>query len=101
MRIRYFADFAKLERRAVRNESRNVGLAGQIVDAAIELCRKKGYRVMYAAFADQAARILGAARLQAHAGHPRIRLLDFRLCRGQARDAKHPQSITLDDDLTC
>ena len=48
MRIRYFADFAKLERLAVRNEGRNAGMAGQIVDAAIELCRKKGYSVMYA-----------------------------------------------------
>ncbi len=43
MRIRYFADFAKLERLAVRNEGRGSGLAGRLLDAAIELCRKKGY----------------------------------------------------------
>ena len=48
MRIRYFADFAKLERLAVRHEGRGGGIAGKILDAAIELCRKKGYRVMYA-----------------------------------------------------
>src|SRR6266702_7159008 len=48
MRIRYFADFAKLERLAVRSEGRGSGLAGVLLDAAIELCRKKGYRVLYA-----------------------------------------------------
>jgi predicted GNAT family N-acyltransferase len=98
MRIRYFADFAKLERLAVRGESRNAGLAGQIVDAAIELCRKKGFRVLYA--------------------HSQKRLVDFWEQRGFRRmpDArefafsdydyvevkleaeKHPQCITLGDD---
>jgi len=98
MRIRYFADFAKLERLAVRSESRNAGLAGQIVDAAVELCRKKGYRVLYA--------------------HSQKRLVDFWLRRGFTRMAdarefvfsdfdyvevkletqRHPQCITLNDD---
>src|SRR5260370_9868379 len=40
MRIRYFADFAKLERLAVRSEARGPGLAGVLLYAAIELCRK-------------------------------------------------------------
>ena len=48
MRIRYFAEFAKLERLAVRSEGRGAGLAGSLLDAAIELCRKKGYSVLYA-----------------------------------------------------
>ena len=98
MRIRYFADFAKLERLAVRSESRNAGLAGQIVDAAVELCRKKGYRVLYA--------------------HSQKRLVDFWLRRGFTRMAdarefvfsdfdyvevkletqRHPQCMTLNDD---
>lgn len=47
LRIRYFADFAKLERLAVRREFRNSRLAFQLVRAGIELCRVKGYRRMY------------------------------------------------------
>jgi predicted GNAT family N-acyltransferase len=98
LRIRYFADFAKLERLAVRNESRNAGIAGKIVDAAVELCRKKGYRVLYA--------------------HSQKRLLDFWRQRGFERMASarefvfsdfdyvevkletegHPQRITLGED---
>ena len=47
LRIRYFADFAKIERLAVRSEFRNTRLAFQLVRAGIELCRVKGYRRLY------------------------------------------------------
>lgn len=47
LRIRCFADFAKVERLAVRPEYRRSRLAFVIVKAAHELCRKKGYRRVY------------------------------------------------------
>ena len=47
IRIRYFADFAKIERLAVRHEFRNSRLSFSLVRAAIELCRVKGYTRMY------------------------------------------------------
>lgn len=47
LRIRYFADFAKIERLAVRREFRNTRLAFQLVRAGIELARMKGYRRLY------------------------------------------------------
>ena len=47
IRIRNFADFAKIERLAVRKEFRNTRLSFQLVRAAIELCRAKGYRRLY------------------------------------------------------
>ena len=84
MRIRYFADFAKFERLAVRNESRNAGLAGRIVDAAIELCRKKGYRVLYAHSQKRLAQILGAAWFHPHDRRARFRVFGFRLYGSQA-----------------
>ncbi len=90
MRIRYFADFAKLERLAVRNESRNVGLAGQIVDAAIELCRKKGYRVLYAHSQKRFLKVLGAARFHAHDGRAAISC--FRIST-MSRSSWKPRSI--------
>jgi predicted GNAT family N-acyltransferase len=43
MRIRYFADFAKVERLVVRKEFRSSGLARQIVRASVELCESKGF----------------------------------------------------------
>jgi predicted GNAT family N-acyltransferase len=57
IRIRHFADFAKVERLAVRREFRNTRLSFMLVKAAFELCRVKGYRRIY--------------------GHAQRRLLDF------------------------
>lgn len=47
LRIRYFANFAKLERLAVRREFRGHGLAQQVIRAGIEMCRMKGYTRIY------------------------------------------------------
>jgi predicted GNAT family N-acyltransferase len=46
-RIRYFADFAKLERVAVRQEFRKTGVAGKMIGYALDLCRQKGYRKLH------------------------------------------------------
>lgn len=48
LRIRYFAEFAKFERVAVRAEFRKRGVGSKLVAAATELCRIKGYRQLYA-----------------------------------------------------
>jgi predicted GNAT family N-acyltransferase len=47
LRIRFFADFAKIERLAVRKEFRNIGASRPLVEAAIDLCKAKGYQRMY------------------------------------------------------
>jgi predicted GNAT family N-acyltransferase len=47
MRIRYFADFAKVERLVVRKEFRSSGLARELVDASVNHCRAKGYVRVY------------------------------------------------------
>lgn len=46
-RMRYFAEFAKLERVAVRREFRKSGVAAQMIDYSLDLCRQKGYRRIY------------------------------------------------------
>ena len=47
VRIRCFADFAKIERIAIRREFRRSHLAHRLIRAAIALCRAKGYRRLY------------------------------------------------------
>ncbi len=44
IRIRYFAGFAKLERLAVLPRHRGGAIATQLVEAALNLIRQKGYR---------------------------------------------------------
>jgi predicted GNAT family N-acyltransferase len=46
LRIRYFSDFAKLERLVVRKEFRSSGLARRLVEAGVEFCCTKGYTRM-------------------------------------------------------
>jgi predicted GNAT family N-acyltransferase len=97
IRIRYFADFAKLERLAVRHEGRGSGLAGRILDAAIELCRKKGYSVLYAHSQKRFLKVWeqrGFKRM----GARELVFSDFDYVEVKLETQKHPQSITLSDD---
>jgi predicted GNAT family N-acyltransferase len=47
LRIRYFADFAKIERLAVLPRFRRTLIAKELVDTAFNFCRRKGYRKVY------------------------------------------------------
>jgi predicted GNAT family N-acyltransferase len=47
MRVRFFADFAKIERLAIREEFRKTRTAFQLVRAGFRLCQKKGYTRIY------------------------------------------------------
>ncbi|MBN9587971.1 MAG: GNAT family N-acetyltransferase [Alphaproteobacteria bacterium] len=57
LRVRFFADFAKIERLAVRKEFRKTRAAFQLVRAGFKLCQKKGYTRVY--------------------GHSQVRLVNF------------------------
>lgn len=46
-RVRYFADFAKLERVAVRQVYRNTRVGIQMIEFALDFCRQKGYRKLH------------------------------------------------------
>jgi predicted GNAT family N-acyltransferase len=65
LRIRYFGEFAKLERVAVLPAFRERGAGTKLVTAAAELCRAKGFNKLYA--------------------HAQIRFLPFWMSLGFAR----------------
>lgn len=46
LRIRWFADFCKVERVAVKREHRGGRVAAALMDAACEIAARKGYRTM-------------------------------------------------------
>jgi predicted GNAT family N-acyltransferase len=46
LRLRFFADFAKFERMAIRKEFRRSRAAIQLARAGFKLCQKKGYRLV-------------------------------------------------------
>jgi predicted GNAT family N-acyltransferase len=47
LRMRYFAEFAKIERLAVLPRFRRTLIAKQIVEQGIDICRRKGYNKLY------------------------------------------------------
>jgi predicted GNAT family N-acyltransferase len=47
LRLRFFADFAKFERMAIRKEYRKSRAAIQLARAGFKFCQKKGYRRVY------------------------------------------------------
>lgn len=47
MRIRWFADFAKMEHVAVRQEYRKAGVCRRLTETAVSIAARKGYRRLY------------------------------------------------------
>jgi predicted GNAT family N-acyltransferase len=47
LRVRFFAEFAKIERLAVLPRFRRTLIAKIVVEEGIEICRRKGYRTLY------------------------------------------------------
>jgi predicted GNAT family N-acyltransferase len=47
LRVRFFADFAKIERLAVMPKFRRSLISKTVVDYGIEIARRKGYRTLY------------------------------------------------------
>lgn len=97
MRIRYFAEFAKLERLAVRSEGRGSGLAGNLLDAAIELCRKKGYSVLYAHSQKRFLKVWEQRGFRRMGGRELV-FSDFDYVEVKLETERHPQYISLSDD---
>ena len=98
LRARYFADFCKLERLAVRQDYRRSRIAFQIVQAGIELARKKGFRRIYGHAQDRlvdfwahfGAKPLGDGR--------KLVFSDFSYTEMVIELEPHPDPITMDTD---
>jgi predicted GNAT family N-acyltransferase len=98
LRARYFGDFCKLERLAVRQDYRRSRIAFQIVQAGIELARKKGFRRIYGHAQDRlvdfwahfGAKPLGDGR--------KLVFSDFSYTEMVIELEPHPDPITMDTD---
>ena len=98
VRIRYFADFAKLERLAVRREFRNTRLSFQLVRAAIELCRVKGYRRMYGHAQKRLVNFWARFGFRLFEGGKELVFSDFDYVEMVLDATRHPDAITIGTD---
>lgn len=98
LRIRYFADFAKIERLAVRKEFRNTRLAFQIVRAGIRLCQMKGYRRLYGHSQKRLVNFWSRFGFRPLEGAKEFVFSDFDYVEIVAEIDRDPQSITIGAD---
>jgi predicted GNAT family N-acyltransferase len=98
IRIRYFADFAKLERLAVRREFRNTRLSFHLVRAAIELCRVKGYRRLYGHAQKRLVNFWARFGFRLFEGGKELVFSDFDYVEMVLDAERHPDAITIGTD---
>jgi predicted GNAT family N-acyltransferase len=95
VRIRFFADFAKIERLAVRKEFRHTRLALQLARASIELARMKGYRVLYSHVQKHMINFNARFGFKLLEGRPEFVFSDFDYVEMVAHVEAHPDAVTL------
>ncbi|MBZ6078882.1 GNAT family N-acetyltransferase [Microvirga sp. WGZ8] len=98
VRIRYFADFAKVERLAVRHEFRNTRLSFQLVRAAIDLCRIKGYCRLYGHAQKRLVPFWSRFGFKVFEGAQELVFSDFDYVEMTLDTTRHPQAISIGTD---
>jgi predicted GNAT family N-acyltransferase len=98
LRARYFADFCKLERLAVRQDYRRSRIAFQIVQAGIELARKKGFRRIYGHAQDRLVDFWAHFGAKPLGPDRKLVFSDFSYTEMVIELEPHPDPITMDSD---
>lgn len=97
MRIRYFSDFAKLERVAVRQEFRKSRIAFDVVRFGLRLCHKKGYRKLYGHAEEHLVRFWGRFGFKPM-NTPRFVFSGHRFVELECDLEPHADPVTIDKD---
>jgi predicted GNAT family N-acyltransferase len=98
LRVRFFADFAKLERLAVRREFRRSRLAFEIVHAAIKLSRRKGYTRLYGHAQDRLVPFWSCFGGQPMKGRRALKFSDYAYTEMMMVTERDPEALSLDSD---
>ena len=97
LRIRYFSDFAKLERLVVRKEFRSSGIAGRLVDAGVELCRAKGFTRLCTCAQKQLVGLWGKCGFTTSTPARELVLSDFDYVE-MTLDTKYAKPVSMETD---
>jgi predicted GNAT family N-acyltransferase len=98
IRIRYFAEFAKIERLAVLKQFRNTRLSIQLARASIELARMKGYRRLYSHVQKHMINFNTRFGFRVLENRRKLVFSDFDYVEMVAQVEPHPDAITLGTD---
>jgi predicted GNAT family N-acyltransferase len=98
LRIRCFADFAKIERLAVRKEFRKKRVSQHLVEAAVDLCQAKGYRRLYGHAQKRLVKFWSQFGFETFPGGQELVFSDFDYVEMQMFTARRPHAITIGID---
>ncbi|MGF1454853.1 MAG: GNAT family N-acetyltransferase [Alphaproteobacteria bacterium] len=98
LRLRFFAGFAKLERVALRKEYRQSDIAKQMVQFALDICRRKGYTVVYGHAQVRLLRFWRSYGFHERANRKRFIFSDHEYAEIVCNLSEHPDAVTLESD---
>jgi len=98
LRLRFFADFAKFERMAIRKEFRKSRAAIQLARAGFKLCQKKGYTRVYGHIQERLVPFWSRFGFQVKPDTKTFTFSDYEYVEIIAHIERDPDAITLDAD---
>jgi predicted GNAT family N-acyltransferase len=98
MRIRYFANWVKVERMAVLKRYRRTDIKYEIVSAAFDLARRKGYRLCYGHAQRRLLAFWHQFGFQVYPRNRDLRFSDYDYVEIVKRLAPHPDVLTMRSD---
>ena len=98
LRLRFFADFAKFERMAIRKEYRKSRAAIQLARAGFQFCQKKGYTKVYGHIHDRLVPFWSRFGFRVPANARHFNFSDFNYVEIVADIPRDPDAITLAAD---
>jgi predicted GNAT family N-acyltransferase len=98
LRIRYFADFVKIERLAVLARFRGSRIAQMTVEHAIAIVRRKGYRTMYGHAQKRLVQFWGRFGFEPMAKNTELVFSDHEYVEVVASLAPHEDRLTIHSD---
>lgn len=98
LRVRFFGDFAKVERLAVRHQYRHSTIAFRIVRASVEYLKRKGFRKIYGQAQDRLVDFWARFGAKPLPDRRKLTFSDFSYTEMLLEIEPTPDAITLESD---
>lgn len=98
LRVRFFGDFAKVERLAVRHQYRKSRVSFKMVQASVDYIKRKGFRKIYGQAQDRLVDFWAHFGAKPLANQRRISFSDFSYTEMLLEIEPGPDAITLESD---
>jgi predicted GNAT family N-acyltransferase len=95
LRLRFFADFAKFERMAIRKEFRKSRAAIQLARAGFKICQKKGYQRVYGHIQERLVNFWSRFGFRVMEGGQKFVFSDFEYVEIVADIERDPEAVTI------